>query len=547
MNLEKEIESTLLKYVSTKTHTSTELENNNISFFKAWFESVEYLKENPDKYGFFGIEEDYLDRKVPWALLKGEGLDTIVLIHHTDTVDTDDYGKYKELAYAPKKLKEKYNIDNIALDEDTKRDLEGEDWIFGRGIADMKGGGSIHLSLFKKYSLDKNFKGNLIILALPDEENLSAGMRGATRLLKEIKDKYNLNYILMLNAEPHERDDENIPSIYDGSIGKIMPVVYVRGKLAHVGQIFNGLNPINLLSEIIRRTELKQDFIEKRGNTVTPPPTWLYMKDNKNVYDVSLPISAMGYMSVLTLRRGPKEIFDDLKKISENAFKEVIYTMNKSYERYNKLQDKEKNSLELEPKVMFFSELHERALEDSGEIFKKEIENLNMQIKAKFHKNKITIVQGVNLIIEKTLEFINDRSPIVVIALAPPYYPHVHNMDLKETKNIDELIKDIIEFSKENWNQEYNIKNYYTGITDLSYVMSTLDGDNIDYIENNMLMWKNIYDIDFESIKEISTPVLNIGPWGKDFHKYTERVYREDLLHKTPRIIELAINKILKN
>lgn len=56
--------------------------------------------------------------------------------------------------------------------------------------------------------------------------------------------------------------------LYDGSVGKLLPVVYVRGKLAHVGQVFSGLNPINLLAEIVRNTELNPDTMEKGGNSV---------------------------------------------------------------------------------------------------------------------------------------------------------------------------------------------------------------------------------------------------------------------------------------
>lgn len=154
-----------------------------------------------------------------------------------------------------------------------KKDLESGQWIFGRGVADMKGGGAIQLVLLEEYSKDENFKGNIVLLSVPDEENLSAGMRAGILKLKELKDKYGLNYRLMLNTEPHEREDEAVPTWYDSSIGKIMPVAYVRGKLAHVGYIYSGLNPINLLSEIIRRTEINPHFLEKRGNTVNPPPT----------------------------------------------------------------------------------------------------------------------------------------------------------------------------------------------------------------------------------------------------------------------------------
>ena len=39
--------------------------------------------------------------------------------------------------------------------------------------------------------------------------------------------------------------------------------------------------------------------------------------------------------------------------------------------------------------------------------------------------------------------------------------------------------------------------------------------------------------------------VLNIGPWGKDFHKYTERVYKEDLFERTPILIDRLIKELL--
>ena len=42
-------------------------------------------------------------------------------------------------------------------------------------------------------------------------------------------------------------------------------------------------------------------------------------------------------------------------------------------------------------------------------------------------------------------------------------------------------------------------------------------------------------------------PCMNIGPWGKDFHKLTERVSREDLYIRTPSIINKAVSILLDN
>ena len=39
---------------------------------------------------------------------------------------------------------------------------------------------------------------------------------------------------------------------------------------------------------------------------------------------------------------------------------------------------------------------------------------------------------------------------------------------------------------------------------------------------------------------------VNIGPWGKDFHKLTERVYKEDLYERTPEILDFAVRETLR-
>ncbi len=542
------IEENLLAFVGTRSDTNSIKEHNIETFFENYFSKVDYFKKHPEYCGLFDIPGDYLDRKVSWCLLKGQGDDTIVFIHHHDIVETKDYGVLEELSLKPYELMEAFKQNKMELPKQAYDDLMSDKWIFGRGCSDMKGGGSIQLSLIEEYSKDEDFKGNIVLISVPDEENLSAGMRGATYLLKELKDKYNLNYKLMLNSEPHERGNDLKPTIYDGSIGKIMPVVYVRGKLAHVGQVYLGLNPINLLSEIIRRTELNPNFIEKVGTTTNPPPTWLYHKDRKQVYDVSLPIASTGYMSILPLKRSPMSIMDEIKEICNDAFIQVINDMNESYKAYNQIAGTEYDKLPWEISVKFYSELYAEALRDSGNEFEIAYSNLMDDIKDKFNSNKISTIDAANAIIEKTLEFVRDKNPCVVLAMTPPYYPSTNNSLLGEkSEEINETIEKLKQYAKKNFNEEYTVQNYFTGISDLSYAMFVSDQEDIDYISNNMLMWNDIYYIPLEIIKELSMPVINVGPFGRDLHKYTERVLKEDLFYKTPQLVDLVVRNILNN
>jgi arginine utilization protein RocB len=56
-----------------------------------------------------------------------------------------------------------------------------------------------------------------------------------------------------------------------------------------------------------------------------------------------------------------------------------------------------------------------------------------------------------------------------------------------------------------------------------------------------MPLYGATYNIPFEELSEIEMPVINIGPWGKDFHKLTERVLKKDTLTETPKLILEAL------
>lgn len=547
MELSEKIKKNLQDYVPVVTHTGTESERNNEIFFNKWFNSIPYLKENPQYCGFHTIEKDCLRRKIPWALLRGKGNKTVILLHHTDTVDVEDFGKYKEYAYKPAELEKLFRNGTIELDSAAKKDLDSGEWLFGRGVSDMKGGGCIHLSLFEAYTEIKNFNGNILLIGVPDEENLSAGMRSAANLLKSLRNTYHLEYRLLLNVEPHDRMNEDKITIYDGSVGKIMPIFLVRGKLAHVGQIYQGLNPVHLLSAIVRKTELNPDFIDKSGNTVTPPPAWLYFKDRKEIYDVSLPLSAGGYMSVLSLTKSPKEILDQLKAISHQAFIEVLKDMQTSYEKYQSLSEMSHCALDWKPKVKYYGDIYGEIEKEKGEAFRTEIAEFKKVIENQINNNEISRIEGAYRLMEKTLESYDDLSPIVVIALAPPYYPSTNNSMLEHANEMKALISQLNQYAERETGHRIHTQNYFTGISDLSYAMFTADEENIDYIRNNMLFWGDMYYIPLDIIKEQSMPVLNVGPWGKDLHKYTERVNKKDLFEHIPKLTDFIIQYILKN
>jgi arginine utilization protein RocB len=548
LNIKEEIQSIFSQYVKIPSYTNSANEKRVEPFLETWFEDQDYFKTNPQYWGKHPVLNDVLNRHVLWGIVKGMGNDTIVLIHHYDVVEIEEYETVRSFAHDVNKINHQVKAMLHKFDQQAIDDLNSTAWQFGRGTADMKAGGAIQLALLKQYALNPNFHGNVIVLCLPDEENLSAGMRSAVSLLSELKQRFFLNFLLMINGEPHQSLSTSSGVVYEGSVGKIMPVVYTRGSLAHVGRIFEGFNPLHLISEFIINTELNIDFSDISSNEATPPPSWLYLKDQKTHYDVSIPTVICAYLSVLTMNTSGDVFLDKLKLVAEQSFSTVISRMNRSYQKYLTAIGQPVENLPWSINVKTFAELFQDVKKAAGDVFISAYQEKLEVIHQSVTLGKKNLVESSFDLIGFCLQYSKDKSPIMVIGLSPPYYPDVSNQRLANLdQKIYQLSEIINKFTMDNWQQSYLTKNYYTGISDLSY-SSILDSENLKTsIAGNMPLWGKTYQIPFEEISKINMPCINIGPWGKDFHKISERVLIKDLYERTPGILNHVINYLLQN
>ncbi|MGA6925878.1 MAG: M20/M25/M40 family metallo-hydrolase [Desulfosarcina sp.] len=545
-NLREEIGKIVSEYVGIESTTNTVHEKKVEPFLGGWFADQEYFRDNPDLWGMHPVDNDPLERRVVWGMVKGNRAETIVLLHHYDVIDAEEFEAAKPFAHDLKHIRFHLRKMIHKFDADARKDLKDERWQFGRGVADMKAGGAIQMALLKKYSLCKNVQGNIVLCCLPDEENLSAGMRSAVKLLSALKETHGLNYRLMIDSEPHERVAADTGVIYEGSVGKITPVFYVRGSVAHVGSAFDGLNPLHLLSDLMIHTELNMDLSEHVSDGVIPPPSWLYLRDKKEGYDVSIPTVACAAMNALTLNVRPEAFLKKLKTIAVQSFENVLERIDTSYRRYVKESGRSSGKLPWRVQVKTFSEVYDEIINTHGIEFETSYRREQLSLGEKINRGSVNLIEGSFSMMAFCLRYFPDKTPIVVIGLSPPYYPDVCNDRVRDispaVKNIARLVN---EFSMKSWNQPYVAKKYFTGISDLSYSY-TPEGDiNVSHVADNMPLWGTNYQIPFEEIKKIKMPCVNVGPWGKDLHKLTERVCTHDLYEKTPAIVDFLIQQVL--
>jgi len=201
-----------------------------------------YFREHPEDLRLLPLEDDPFGRNFLFAFVRRPGptAETVILAGHADVVSAEACGELAPFAFDPEEYTRR--LEDVALPEDARRDLESGEWLFGRGVADMKSGLAAGIELLAEAASDPGSLGaNLLALAVPDEENNSAGMLAASAQLARRQKEEGLRYRACIELEPTFAGGEwALPSIYLGSIGKINTFFFCAGKETHVGEYYEG-------------------------------------------------------------------------------------------------------------------------------------------------------------------------------------------------------------------------------------------------------------------------------------------------------------------
>jgi arginine utilization protein RocB len=162
------------------------------------------------------------------------------------------------------------NEDPRALD-----DLKSGRFLPGRGLLDMKSGLAAGLVVLEALASQDKRVGNLLFVAVPDEEDSSIGMRFIAPLLPEIAKERGINLSLAINldATGDEGDGNKGQIVALGTIGKTLLSAYVVGHETHACYPFDGLSASLIAAELVQLIECSPVFTDGAD----PPPSTLAM------------------------------------------------------------------------------------------------------------------------------------------------------------------------------------------------------------------------------------------------------------------------------
>ncbi|MGL4609878.1 MAG: M20/M25/M40 family metallo-hydrolase [Trueperaceae bacterium] len=504
--------------------TNSQGEKNFATHFKNVLSSWDYFQKNPQHVWTEKTLDDTFERSSLFALVKGKGEKTIILTGHFDTVSTENYGMLQPFACKPTELLAELVTDlrKSGTNPQALQEFESGDFLPGRGMLDMKSGLAVGLALLEEWSKLPNPPGNLLFITVPDEEVASHGMKSVVQQLPEVCKKFELRLELAINLDVSAE-----AAIFLGSVGKLLPFVLFVGRPTHVGAPFDGVNPALLASEFVSRLESNPMYGDAAGRKDYPaPPTVLYQRDNRTHYDVTTPASSFCAVNVLTHHRTPQDVLEMFQTLAKESLESTLQKLTGRAKGFVERTDIKIN-FQLTPTVITFADLLARAKAVNA----KSVEKILRETLP-----NAEVVDRCNAITQELVKLASLEGPAAVIGFAPPYYSR-SECDTVEDSALLDIIKGEIKATP----YPISIRPFFDGISDMSFFCPTDGHDAQGFVASHMPVLQTVVE------NKLSCPIVNVGPWGKDYHQRLERVHMPYAFEVLPDLLWRILHEIAKS
>lgn len=542
-NSPEAIRELIIRLVSVPSISGTDGETRMAETIVEILQEIPYFQSHPEHVMSIPVPGDPLSRFSVAALYKASvpTTKTIVLLSHFDVVGVEDFGLMKRYAFKPEMYTDMLRtVYYETLGQEAKYDLDSGDWLFGRGVMDMKAGLAIQLAVLSEIAQKQDFDGNILLLATPDEEISSEGMFAAVPYLNQLRKQYGLEYSVCICSEPNfsSYPGDRAKHICTGSVGKLLPLIFCVGKETHAGEPIEGVNAGWMAAEIVNRMELSDAFVDRLKEEKSPPPTCLKVSDLKSQYDVQTPSQAYVLYNILTLSQKPGEVLQKIKSIAEDAAGAIYERVANKHLMYAGVESPKVSR----PAVYEYSELYEKGVRQFGKHFEESIATvMDEGIKRNLDSQNLSVK-----IAEETSKFFMEEGPFYLILFAPPYYPHVYlDRTSEEEKHLLSIVDEVVKDAEEQYGEKIEVKNFLTGLSDVSYCRVRDAVEVVPTLRNNLPLWGKQYNIPIDDIIELNLPTINIGPYGKDAHKRTERLELGYSTKVAPQLLKKAMYYVL--
>ena len=474
-------------------------------------------------------------RHVVALLVRGAGARTVVLTGHYDTVTIEDYGTLKHLACQPYALRDALLLRLAGSTEPAGmlafQDLQSGEFLPGRGLLDMKGGLAAGLDAIARIVATGQFAGNLLFLAVPDEENASAGARAAAVALASLAQDKGLSIAAAINLDAisdlGDGADGRVLAL--GTVGKVLPTAFVVGRPVHSGYALRGINAAVLAAAIAERLEWAPELTDDSAGVPGTAASLLSFKDSKAGYDVTTPANAFLFWNVLNHLRDPASVLDIVAKLVDAATRDCLLRLAEKAALSGHATDAD-NLAQTVPIIRYSALLAEVLA--------------CIPTAAARLEDAITASVGCDLpercrrITASVWEMSGRAGPAVVLGLGSIPYLATTVQDARISGLISSFLGDV----STKHGISLRADAYFAGISDMSFFGQASDAA-FATLSAETPVWHAAIGLAPGALAQV--PTVNLGPWGRDYHTPLERVHVDYGFRILPGLIADLSQRIL--
>jgi arginine utilization protein RocB len=475
-------------------------------------------------------------------LLRGRGRRTVILTGHYDTVSIADYGELRPLATKPELLAPALSGRlaqgaSSAADLRAKADLDCGEFLPGRGLLDMKAGLAAALAVAERFAAAGS-AGNLLFLAVPDEEAASAGARAAAAQLGAIAAAHDLDFAAAINLDAVADDGDGSAGrvVALGTVGKLLPTAFVAGQAAHAAFPLAGINAAALIAAIAMRLEWAAELTDASTAMPGTPPSLLSLRDGKAAYDVTTPATAFATWNVLSFTRTPAAVLDAFDALCGAAVADALAALRQRARRSG-LPHGAGDAIAAIP-VVRFAEL-EAELRRADPDAAAAIDRLRQELA----HGRLSVPEQCRAVTERLWAASRRTAPAVITGFGSiPYLPTSLSAS-PAARRLAAAARTAAAATARRHDTAITCVPFFTAISDMSF-LGEAEASALEVVAPNTPVWADT--IRWPPGGGIGgVPIINAGPWGRDYHTPLERLHTRYGFTVLPDLVAEIVAEVL--
>ncbi len=237
-----------------------------------------------------------------------------------------------------------------------------------------------------------------------------------------------------------------------------------------------------------------------------------------------------------------------LEKLKEHAFiafNNALRSYEERYKQYCKSTGAPFVQHDWKPRVLTYEEMEQLLIKENGNTFTTHMNEFKEKL---LTNTELDTRMFAARVVEEAWKWMKDKSPAIILFYSSLYSPRIELSGKTEDElNLIHALDKAVEEIQPKYPYPIVTRNFFLFISDMSFVALSDDEGGINAVSKNNPGWGTKHYVEYQDIRDLNVPVINIGPYGVDGHKKLERMEMTYSLEMVPNLTNLVILNLLNN